>query len=116
MKNITFKYYKKDGTPYPLGNKGFLEFARDLENKDHRRVGYKKLWWGGRVSTVWLGIDHSFLPSSKPLVFETMVFPPFSYRELDIERYSTEEEAIEGHKRMVAKWFTPFELITRWFK
>lgn len=48
------------------------------------------------VSTVFLGMDHSFC-DPVPLWFETMVFP-----ECDIcERYTTYDEAIDGHKKIV---------------
>jgi hypothetical protein len=37
-----------------------------------------------------------------------MVFPAQNEGgELDMERYSTLEEAEEGHRRMVQKWTTP---------
>ena len=53
------------------------------------------------ISTVFLGIDHSFGFSKKTILFETMVFG----RELDgeQERYATWEEAEQGHKEMVDK-------------
>lgn len=50
------------------------------------------------VSTVWMGLDHSF-SEGPPLIFETMVFPECEL----CERYSTLEEAKEGHARMVAQ-------------
>lgn len=63
------------------------------------------------VSTVFLGIDHSF-GSGEPLLFETMVFDENTKHEmfgqefsesLDNyqERYHTWEEAEVGHKRIV---------------
>jgi hypothetical protein len=53
------------------------------------------------VSTVLLGIDHCFHinPGMKPIIFETMVFKDDD--EDYVERYSTKEEALEGHKRAV---------------
>jgi hypothetical protein len=50
------------------------------------------------VSTVWLGIDHSF-GHGPPLIFETMVFGGG----LDeyLWRWSTVAEAQEGHNRVV---------------
>lgn len=52
------------------------------------------------VSTVWLGIDHSF-GRGEPLIFETMVFGgPLDQEQ---ERYSTEAAALEGHQRMVER-------------
>ena len=52
------------------------------------------------ISTVFLGLDHQY-GEGKPLLFETMVFGG----ELDQEqeRYSTWEEAEEGHKIMIEK-------------
>ncbi len=54
---------------------------------------------GSEVSTVFLGLDHSW-GSGPPLVFETMIFggPNDQYQ----ERYATYEEAEAGHKR--AMW------------
>lgn len=55
---------------------------------------------GAWASTVWLGIDHSYVGTSatqKPVIFETMIFPDDSYCEVFCKRYSTEEEAEVGH-------------------
>ncbi|HXH35723.1 MAG TPA: hypothetical protein VNJ54_15175 [Plantibacter sp.] len=53
---------------------------------------------GGRVSTVHLGLDHSY--GGPPLIFETMIFDG----EHDGERwrYTTLAEAKVGHARAVA--------------
>jgi hypothetical protein len=51
------------------------------------------------VSTVWLGLDHSFR-NGPPLIFETMVFAEGS-SDLACRRYSTEAQAREGHAEMV---------------
>lgn len=47
------------------------------------------------VSTVFLGIDHSFEYGSDPVLFETMIFggPHDGYQ----ERYTSYDEAIRGH-------------------
>jgi hypothetical protein len=124
-------YYRRDGTKYS----DVLEWGRDFENVD-RHVGSTKLWWGGWVSTVWLGLDHQFSPGGPPLIFETMVFPPtlkirilsvqgknllgmnvgfkipllwptIKMTELDCHRYSTLDEAKRGHRRMVRRWLLP---------
>lgn len=52
-----------------------------------------------RVSTVFLGIDHSF-GFGPPLLFETMVFGKGGWIERDCGRYSTWLEAEVGHKKM----------------
>ncbi len=49
------------------------------------------------VSTIFLGLNHNWGPGS-PLIFETMVFGGKHDQEMD--RYSTWEEAEEGHKKM----------------
>lgn len=54
------------------------------------------------VSTVFLGIDHSF-DRGRPLLFETMVFGGPLDGEQD--RYTTRDEALTGHARMVARVF-----------
>jgi hypothetical protein len=50
------------------------------------------------VSTVWLGLDHSF--GASPLIFETMVFGD-DEMDLDCRRYATETESRKGHTEMV---------------
>lgn len=53
------------------------------------------------VSTVWLGLDHNYFGGS-PLLLETMVFDgPCGGRDIYCERYSTWDEAVEGHKRAI---------------
>ena len=58
------------------------------------------------ISTVWLGLDHNLWSGGPPLIYETMVFPGGTYRELYCERYATEEQARAGHERAVrwARW------------
>ena len=56
-----------------------------------------------RVSTVFLGLDHSF-GEGEPILFETMVFSDGDGGG-DCERYKTWEEAEEGHKRICEKTF-----------
>jgi hypothetical protein len=51
------------------------------------------------ISTVDLGLDHSFGGGS-PLYFETMIFPDGKY-ELYCERYSTREESLEAHEKLM---------------
>lgn len=52
------------------------------------------------VSTVFLGIDHSFTDDGPPILFETMIFggPNDQWQ----ERYFTWDEALAGHNRVVA--------------
>ena len=52
-----------------------------------------------RISTVFLGLDHSF-DGGKPVLFETMIFG--GKHDLYTERCHTKEEAIEMHERAVS--------------
>jgi len=58
-----------------------------------------------RISTVFLGLDHSFCFDSifggKQLWFETMVFLIGSYQDEYMDRYATWDEAVIGHERIV---------------
>ena len=75
-----------------LSAAGWLE-----KNPDRRKVALDKMPGDVRVSTVFLGLDHGFLASEDPILFETMIFggPEDGYQ----ERYKTWKEAEEGHKR-----------------
>lgn len=56
-----------------------------------------------RVSTVFLGLDHSF-GGGPPLLFETMVFENGTNEDVGCNRYSTWEEADAGHAGMVEEF------------
>lgn len=92
-------WYRRDGTPCD----DLLEWAKDFEDPKKKIVRRTTLSNKTLISTVWLGLDHNVF-GPKPLIFETMVFSPDDHGDHDMERYSTEAEAIEGHKRMVLKW------------
>lgn len=85
------------------------EMGKKLDDPLYKRVDITKLWWGGTVSTVWLGLDHNFM-GKKPLIFESMLFSKWSFKE-DMDRYSTLHEAVIGHKEMVRKFSNPINLI-----
>ena len=78
-----------------------LKWARWIESADrHVRDTFRD---DVRVSTVFLGLDHSFSASGPPVLFETMVFVNGSSE--TCERYSTWAEAEEGHARTVDQIF-----------
>lgn len=65
------------------------------------------------VSTVWLGLNHNWFDIGPPLIFETMVFEHKDYgHQIYCERYSTWQQAEEGHKRAV-KWVKNGSINTR---
>ncbi len=83
----------------PAREPDIIKWATWFE-KANRHVAKTEISKEVEVSTVFLGIDHSF-GDGPPQLFETMVFGD----KLDeyTERYSTWEEAEEGHKQMVKK-------------
>lgn len=101
-----YTYYDRQGN----GIADILTWAKGFEEKKKKVVKQKGTWLGFWVSTVWLGLDHSFGASEKPLIFESMVFF-HGHIDLDMDRYSTEEEAIAGHNKMFRNWSNPFYII-----
>ncbi|KKL28055.1 hypothetical protein LCGC14_2379020 [marine sediment metagenome] len=81
--------------PAPL-----MEWAEWFETAD-RRIALTRIGHVG-VSTVFIGLDHSF-GSGPPLYFETMVFRSGSSGELLCKRYSTYDEAEAGHEAIVKR-------------
>jgi len=54
------------------------------------------------ISTVFLGMEYGYL-YDKPILFETMVFD-IDGEDIDMDRYTTLEDAIKGHEKMVEKY------------
>lgn len=95
---MSLKYYRRDGTPYEGDERTVLfAWANDFEHTD-RRVKQTHSIYGELISTVFLGLDHSFW-GGPPLIFETMLFPRWGGEEYQ-ERYSTEREALDGHEAL----------------
>lgn len=89
----------------------FLTWAKWFENVESRVVKATKRG-DTKVSTIFLGLDHSF-GDGPPILWETMVFQGKHWNELlardcstdvDQERHATLEEALACHKAMVKKW------------
>jgi len=98
-------YYDRDCKPIEM-----MTWAKLFEDATYKIIKQTRLPNNRWVSTVWLGLDHSFGGSSQPLIFETMVFSKKLVsikkhgKELDTRRYSTLKEARQGHKEMCEKW------------
>lgn len=89
-------YYDMDGQPL-----GLMAWAKLLEDHDARIIGRTERG-DVTVSTVWIGLDHSF-GDGPPLIFETMIFG--GDHDQDQWRYSTREEAETGHEAACALAF-----------
>ena len=91
-------YYDMEGRPI-----GLEEWALLFESEE-RIIGRTELPGGCWVSTVWLGLDHSF-GTGPPLVYESMVFASHEdMTDLDCVRYTTREQAEAGHSELVTRW------------
>src|SRR5579863_7102806 len=103
---IDTEYYTPCGTYYLNEDKSItpcdiMKWSKQfssMSDNNERHVG-DDLIGDIRVSTVWLGADQGGI-DGKPLLFETMVFPSkHSPRDIYYGRYSTWNEAVEGHKK-----------------
>ena len=93
-------YFDMEGIPITLRqwSDAMAISARDLRVIRSEYIG------SYFISTVWLGLDHSF-DSGPPLIFETMIFDksgnPDSWSDIYMDRYPTKAEALEGHLKAV---------------
>ena len=78
------------------------EWGRMFDTPDARTVAKDEIGqWS--VSTVFLGVDHRMGEPGPPLLFETMIFSAHDPRHENDEstwRYSTWEQAEDGHRRV----------------
>jgi len=102
--------YRMDGSPYPEGDEGLFQWAKDFEDSRGRIIEQNHLWNGIFLSTVWIGLNHRF-GEGPPLIFETMAFneigeESFSFNggsrqyspDFYQRRYSTMAQAEDGHQ------------------
>lgn len=87
------RWYDRDGEPIPivvgsdyLNDPDYHVLAQDVFMIDDEPV---------KVSTVWLGLDHNWMPGGPLMIFETMIFG--GRHHMYQRRYSTERQAYEGH-------------------
>lgn len=101
------QYFHRDGKPI-VGDElmpDFLQWAMLFENED-RHVATTKTLYGERLSTIFLGMDHSFCyeMNHTPILFETMLFAPRSeeHRKTMRERLSRAAASIResGYKQV----------------
>ncbi len=92
----TLGKYILDEQHNPVPCTSLLKWADWFEDRNNRRVAATERG-GVRVSTVFLGLNHNWMVSGPPLLFETMIFggPHDQY----MDRCSTWEEAEQMHQR-----------------
>ncbi len=91
-----YYYNLVNGKPIPVSFKEWIF----QDKKESWRVGLTDCGNNVTVSTVFLGLNHNW-GDGEPLLYETMVFGGKLHNEM--ERYSTVEQAREGHERMVQR-------------
>jgi len=93
-------WFDKQGNPLP-DPQAAIEMRYDMEDggriSDYARIG-KDTVGDVLVSTVWLGMNHAFTPNGLA-IFESLCFG--GEQDGEMMRYSTEQEAIDGHRRAV---------------
>lgn len=94
------QYYILDGRE-PVVCHDRMKWAEFMENIDLRRVAIDEVA-GREISTVFLGLDHSFGAEGLPVLFETIVFKPGTSADEEMYRYCTWEEAEAGHREVCA--------------
>ena len=89
------QYILEDGKPVAIDD--VLKWGAWFEEDDNRRVAEDEVG-EARISTVFLGLDHSF-GSGPPVLWETMIFGG-EHDEYQ-ERYTSRIDAENGHLRAI---------------
>lgn len=102
MKNniISLEEFKMKSIMRELGYREDFDPNNRIIKQDYFELGDRRYF----MSTVDLGIDHSFF-SDKPIYWETMIFDHTNgenFGDLYQERYSSLEDAIANHERILA--------------
>lgn len=108
------RLYVLDGhTPVPCDDP--QAWADFMTKMDARRVRWTEheLF---KVSTVFLGLDHSFGDKGPPILFETMAFADDSWTDLECARYATWEDAEIGHGAIVRRMLARLRATSDWVR
>ena len=95
------KYYGRNGEPISLET-----YLSRLKFNFYRTIRQEYASNGVWVSTVWLGFNHN-PGSSKLTIFETMDYDDNTGTHSNCQRYSTEQEALDGHIKRVQEHSIP---------
>lgn len=96
--NIGPMYFDWDGSP-------IRQWEWSVKNGYFSKHVAEDVIHGWRISTVWLGLNHSFWKDNDPIIFETMIFkedesiPDNEFCNHYQERYCTLESAEVGHEK-----------------
>lgn len=103
MKNniINLEEFKQKSIMRKLGYREGFDWDNRIIRQDYFQLDDRRYF----MSTVDLGLDHSFGFSDKPIYWETMIFDHTYGEDFDdvyCERYSSLEDAIANHERILA--------------
>jgi hypothetical protein len=110
------KYYP-DGKPILDDDllSATMKWALLFEQRDANRiVGQTRTLYGEKLSTIWLGLDHSF-GHGPPLIFETMLFAPADKKKATrayifaVAAKTLDEEAAYDHEQAYIKKHYPHD-------
>jgi hypothetical protein len=96
MKDMTKMFYILDGSGNPVPEKDMECWNNWFAVAD--RTVAKDFIGDIEISTVFLGIDHSYF-QGPPVLYETMIFG--GKHDQYLRRYSNKEQAIEGHIKAI---------------
>ena len=99
MKQNLYYILDQNNNPVPVPDVKDWALMFDRENRVVKKTTTSHNHF---VSTVFLGLDHSWT-EDKVLLFETMIFSEDKDVDEYQERYSTWKEAEEGHDKIVAE-------------
>jgi hypothetical protein len=88
-------WYTLDNNNKPIAAASVIEAAKWLDENLERKVVKQDYIGDILVSTVFLGLDHAW-NSDIPVLWETMIFG--GEHDQYQERYTSHEDALEGHK------------------
>jgi hypothetical protein len=91
--------YILDVNGFPVPEPDLMKWAIWVEDDRNRRIAHTIIDHVD-VSTVFLGLDHSF-GGKLPILYETLVFG--GSLDHEIVRYCTRQEAVDGHHDMVRR-------------
>jgi len=92
-------YYILDANKNIVAATDLKKWSEWFENSPDRLLKQEYIKDGDQeyfVSTVFLGIDHSYVGGT-PILFETMVFESGSMSELYMQQYTAYDDAMRGH-------------------
>lgn len=76
-----------------------MEWSRWFNGNTNKRIVCRSEINGQRVSTVFLGLDHSYVDGGPPMIFETMYMGGGD--DDYMRRYSTWDQAVLGHTEVI---------------